>query len=294
MKGSGKMTVLDTVSYDQYRNITSSDDLKQKVKIVFSSKCYENIMQMSMSAMNNNRERGSFFVGRIISTELKVIYFDYYTSEFEPVRGHMGEGKAVIPTEQNYGELNNKINEYRAKGIEPVVLHFHSHPRSGFYESFADHDLQLYAKMQVQNSNCFVLGMLGFPINDTSPTIGMCVVRPDNSKIVNGMGTADFVRYEDICYTLGNDIYKVGSFEKRDNGRLYHPNLNAGIVRQYLTLPSNAKVCAEGIDPNTGKQIKPTCVGYIDVNGHLCFPTENLSIEIPNTQETNVAEVPKR
>ena len=34
-----KMAELDTVSYDQYRNIPSFEDLNQKVKIVFSSKC---------------------------------------------------------------------------------------------------------------------------------------------------------------------------------------------------------------------------------------------------------------
>ena len=96
------MAELDTVSYDQYRNIPSFEDLNQKVKIVFSSKCYENIRQMSIGAMNNNREYGRFFVGRRISENPEVIYFDYNTSEFAPARGPMGEGKAVDPTQQNY------------------------------------------------------------------------------------------------------------------------------------------------------------------------------------------------
>lgn len=291
MKGSEKMAELETVSYDQYRNIPSYDDLNKKVKIIFSSKCYENIMQMSISAMNNNRERGRVFVGRIISTEPKVIYFDYNTSEFEPARGPMGEDKAVNPTTQNYNELNSKIREYESNGIKPVVLHFHSHPRSGHYESFSDQDLQLYAKMQAQNGNCIALGMLGFPIDETSPTVGMCVVRPENSRLLNGIGTANFVRCEDICYTSGNDIYKVGGFEKRYNGRLHNQNLTMGIVRQYLTLPSNGKVCAEGIDPNTGNRIKPTCVGYIDSDEHLCFTDENLSLETLNISETNTTGI---
>ncbi len=293
------MDVLNSVSYDQYKNIPSSDDLRQKVKIVFSSECYENIMQMSMRAMNNNSESGSFFVGRIISTEPKVIYFDYYTSEFAPVTGHMGEGSAVIPKDENYSEVSKKIKEYKMKGIEqPVVLHFHSHPRidNAIYESFSDQDLQSYAKMQVENSNCFALGMLAFPIRDFN-TIGMCVVRPDNSKVVNGIGTADFVRYENIYYTSGNNIFKVGNFEKNYSVKTHEKNLNRGIVKQYLDLSDNpeykAKVCAEGIDPNTGKKIEPSCVGLIDFNGHLCFPYEDLTI-IPDMQETNIIESRKR
>lgn len=286
-----KMAELDTVSYDQYRNIPSFEDLNQKVKIVFSSKCYENIRQMSIGAMNNNREYGRFFVGRRISENPEVIYFDYNTSEFAPARGPMGEGKAVDPTQQNYNELNSKINEYEFNGIKPIVLHFHSHPRAGHFESFSDQDLQSYAKMQVQNGNCITLGMLGFPIDYTSPTFGMCIVQPLNTKIIGGIGTADFVRCEDICYTNGNDILSVGRFEKRYNGRLHNPNLGTGIVRQYLTLRSNGKVCAEGIDPNTGIQIKPTCVGYTDTSGHLYFTEENLSLETSTMSETNTTGI---
>ena len=104
------MAELDTVSYDQYRNIPSFEDLNQKVKIVFSSKCYENIMQMSIGAMKNNREYGRFFVGRKISENPEVIYFDYNTNEFAPARGPMGEGKAVNVTQQNRNELDSKIN----------------------------------------------------------------------------------------------------------------------------------------------------------------------------------------
>lgn len=285
------MAELETVSYDQYINIPSYDDLNKKVKIVFSGKCYENIIQMSIGAMNDNREYGRFFVGRIISTDPEVIYFDYNTSAFESIRGPMGEGMAVNPSSQNYSELNSKIREYESNGIKPVVLHFHSHPRVGYYESFSDQDLQLYAKMQAQNENSIALGMLGFPIDETLPTVGMCIVRPENSRLLNGIGTADFVRCEDICYISGNDINKVGGFEKKYNGRLHNQNLTMGIVRQYLTLPSNVKVCAEGIDPNTGNPIKPTCVGYIDSVGHLCFTNENLPLEILNISKISTTGI---
>lgn len=279
------MAELETVSYDQYKNIPSYDDLHQKVKIVFSDKCYENIMRMSISAIKNNREYGRFFVGKQISSNPDIIYFDYNTSEFTPARGPMGEGKAVNPTQQNYDELNSKIGEYESSKIKPVVLHFHSHPRYGYYESFSDQDLHLYAKMQAQNENCIILGMLGFPINDISPTFGMCIVRPSNAEILNGIGTADFVRCEDICYTNGNEIYRVGRFEKKYNGRLNNLNPSMGIIRQYLTLPSNGKVCAEGIDPNTGNPIQPTCVGYTDTAEHLYFTNDNLSLAISNISE---------
>lgn len=156
-----------------------------EVKIVFSGDCYSKIRQMSLGAMNNNREYGRFFVGRIISVKPTVIYFDYCTSEFECVRGPAGENTAVIPSDDNYDELNHKISEYRKKGIKPVVLHFHSHPRFGFYESFSDQDLQTYAKMQAENPHCISLGMLGFPVVNSQSTFGMCIVSPENSRIVN-------------------------------------------------------------------------------------------------------------
>ncbi len=273
------MNVLNTVSYDQYKNIPSFEDLDFKVKIVFSNDCYENIRKMSLDAMNNNREYGSFFVGRCISENPKVIYFDYNTSEFAPSSGSMGEEKAVDATQQNYNELDSKINEYRSKDIKPVVLHFHSHPRVGYYESFSDQDLHLYAIMQAENSNCECFGMLGFPIINSSTTFGMCIVQPCDAEIVNEIGTANFVRCEDIYYIDGNDLLNVGKFEKKYNGRLHNINLENGIVRQYFTIPSNAQVCAEGIDPNTCIQIEPSIVGYTDTAGHLYFTEENLSLD---------------
>lgn len=273
------MYELDSLSYDQYKNIPSYEDLNLNVKIVFSSDCFENIRKMSLDAMNNNREYGRFFVGRSISENPKVIYFDFNTSEFAPANGSLGEGKAVDPTQQNYNELDIKINEYRSNGIKPVVLHFHSHPRVGYYESFSDQDLHSYAVMQANNSNCDCFGMLGFPINNSSPTFGMCIVKPYSAEIINEIGTADFVRCEDIYYIDGNDLLSVGKFEKKYNGRLHNQNLELGIVSQYLTLPSNANVCAEGIDPNTGEIIDPTIVGYTDTAGHLYFTEGNLSLD---------------
>lgn len=287
MKGRDKMSELDTVSYDQYKNIPSFNDLNQKVKIIFSKSCYEKIFEMSFGAMVNNREYGRFFVGRKISENPEVIYFDYNTSEFAPARGPMGEGMAVDVTDENYNELNNKINEYKLNGVKPVVLHFHSHARSAFFESFSDQDLHTYAKMQAQNGNCITLGMLGFPINDTSQTFGMCIVQPLNAKIINEIGTADFVRCEDINYINGNEIYSVGRFEKRYDGRINNSDLRAGIVRQYLTLPSNSEVCAEGIDPNTGIMINPSCVGYTDIAGNLYFTEENLTLNISTISKDN-------
>lgn len=284
------MTVLTSVSYDQYKNIPSYDDLNIKVKIVFSSECYKNIMQMGVDSINYNREYGRFFVGRKISTTPEVIYFDYNTSEFSSIDGPMGSGKAVIPSTTNYNELNNKIAEYRSNGIKPVVLHFHSHPRDGIYESFSDQDLCAYAKMAATNKKCDVFGMLGFPANKTSQTFGMCIVKPLNSELVNDVATADFVRCEDICYTNNNDIYKVGGFEKKYDGRLFDNNSSIGVVRHCMALPYDSKVCAEGLDPNTGNKIKPTLVGYIDATKHLCFTAEKLylSSDMINASQTNL------
>ena len=58
-----------------------------------------------------------------------------------------------------------------------------------------------------------------------------------------------------------------------------------------MTLRSSSKVCAEGIDPNTGSQIEPTCVGYTDTAGHLYFTEENLSLETSTMPETNTTGI---
>lgn len=129
--------------------------------------------------------------------------------------------------------------------------------------------------------------MLGFPIDYISQTFGMCIVQPFNAEIIDEIGTANFIRCEDINYINGNEIYSVGRFEKRYNGRTF-PNLRMGIVKQYLTLPSNSEVCAVGTDPNTGIQIKPSCVGYVDINGYMHFTKESLTLNSSTISKGNV------
>lgn len=70
-KGSDKMEALDSVSYDQYSNIPSTDVLGIKTKIILSEECYLRILQMISKTRNSNNETGAFFVGRKSKEELK-------------------------------------------------------------------------------------------------------------------------------------------------------------------------------------------------------------------------------
>ena len=58
------MDVIDSVSYDQYSNIPSTDELGIKTKIILNEESYLKLLQMISKTRNTNNETGAFFVGR--------------------------------------------------------------------------------------------------------------------------------------------------------------------------------------------------------------------------------------
>ena len=55
------MSELNCVSYDQYSDIPSTDDLGLQTKIIFSEDCYLKLLQMISKTNTSNNETGAFF-----------------------------------------------------------------------------------------------------------------------------------------------------------------------------------------------------------------------------------------
>ena len=269
------MDALDSVSYDQYSNIPSTDELGIKTKIILSKECYLRLLKMISKTRNSNNETGAFFVGRKSKEDPFTIFIDYCTSEFACTNGHVSGG-AAEPTDENYNELNQQISVCKNNGEMPIVFHFHTHPRQLHYESFSDQDLSLYAKMQLDNPGTSAFGMLGFPIPGGNMSNGLTIVHPVKPQRYGEIGCAEFYMYQNIYYCTGNEIYKMGQFDKKYEGRRHKQNLSLKIVRNSNSLTSQKKVCGIGLDPNTGQKIEDESVGYIDANGIMCFPSENV------------------
>lgn len=276
--------VRQTVSYDQYNNIPSQEGSA----VIFNESQYKTLMTLLLSASKSNQETGCFFVGKKISENPTIIYIESSTSNFACQNG-IYENGAVLPTTHNYTELNSEIQKYRQLGIKPCVIHFHAHTLDGFYESFSDQDLHTYAKMDFDNSSlCQSYGMLGFPYKKS---VGITTIMPTNSQCINGNYSANFHRLSDIYYCLGNEIYKIGTFDKRYNGRKTPISGTLGTVRNATTVNSSKKISAIGIDPNTGLSIQDSNVGYIDINNTINIPSENLSLNINVTNNSHSAHI---
>ncbi len=278
------MSELDSVSYDQYSNIPSTDDLGLKTKIIFSEECYLRLIQMIKKTRNSNNETGVFFVGRKSKEDPFTILVDYCTSEFMCTDGHISNG-AAEPTDSNYTELGHQIFKYNEIGETPVVFHFHTHPKQLHYESFSDQDLSLYAKMQLDNPTTIAFGMLGFPAPNGSMTNGLSIVQPVRPQKNGKIGSAEFYMYQNIYHCAGNEIYKVGQFDKKYEGRIHKQNLELGIIRNSSNLTQQRKICGLGIDPNTGQKINDEFIGYVDENGVMYFPTENLQFQFSTVSQ---------
>lgn len=270
------MSELNCVSYDQYSDIPSTDDLGLQTKIIFSEDCYLRLLQMISKTNTSNNETGAFFVGRKSKEDPFTILIDYSTSEFACVAAYVSGG-GTAPQATNYSELNQQISKYRMIDEKPVVIHFHTHPRKLYYESFSDRDLSMYVKMQLDNPNIIALGMLGFPIPNGNLTNGFSIVQPVRPQINGEIGSAEFYMYPNIYYCTGNEIYKVGQFDKKYVGRIFCQDLGLKIVKNANRTIKPKKVCGVGLDPNTGQKIEDESVGYIDVNNALNFPDENLT-----------------
>ena len=271
--------VIDSVSYDQYKNIPTADENGIKSKVIFSYEAYSNLLRLIKNTRDSDRETGCFFVGIQTKNNNVLAYkINDFTSDFE-CEDALVPGGSAYPKEQNYRELNEKINKYKINNEKATVFHFHTHPRQLHYENFSDQDLHIYAKMAFDNKDVTSLGILGFPVPDSERTNGISIVFPLNPQVNNNIASANFFRLPNIYHCVKNEIYKVGSFEKRYNGRTSKENCYGSIVRNAVEQSNSNEISGVGMNPNTGKRIEDESVGYIDANGTYCFPYENLNLE---------------
>ena len=269
--------VIDSVSYDQYKNIPTADEMGIKTKIIFSQEAYLKLLTLIKKTKDLESETGCFFVGRQSEKNPFTIVIDYFTSDFR-CEDALISGGSANPTEKVYNELNKKLKEYEKNSRKASVFHFHTHPKKLHYENFSDQDLSTYAKMAFDNRSVNAFGILGFPIPNAENSNGISIVQPIKPEKINDIGSANFFRFPNIYYSINNEIYKIGSFQKRYDGRKYKQNSNGIIVKNAVENSTSNEVCGLGINPNNGEKIRDESVGYIDANRTFCFPNENLNI----------------
>ena len=269
--------VIDSVSYDQYKNIPTADEMGIKTKIIFSQEAYLKLLTLIKKTKDLGSETGCFFVGRQSEKNPFAIIIDYFTSDFQ-CEDALISGGSANPTEKVYNELNKKLKEYEKNSRKASVFHFHTHPRQLHYENFSDQDLSMYAKMAFDNRSINAFGILGFPIPNAENSNGISIVQPIKPEKINNIGSANFFRFPNIYYSINNEIYKIGSFQKRYDGRKYKQNSNCTIVKNAVENSKSNEICGLGLNPNNGERIIDESVGYIDSNGAFCFPNENLNI----------------
>ena len=269
--------IIDSVSYDQYKNIPTADEMGVKTKIIFNEDPYVKLLTLIKKTKDLESETGCFFVGRQSEKNPFAIIIDYFTSDFR-CEDALISGGSANPTEKVYNELNKKLKEYEKNSRKASVFHFHTHPRQLHYENFSDQDLSMYAKMAFDNRSVNAFGILGFPIPNAENSNGISIVQPIKPEKINNIGSANFFRFPNIYYSINNEIYKIGSFQKRYDGRKYKQNSNGTIVKNAVENSTSNEICGLGINPNNGEKIKDESVGYIDANGTFCFPNENLNI----------------
>ena len=269
--------VIDSVSYDQYKNIPTADEMGVNTKIIFNEDAYVKLLTLIKKTKDLESETGCFFVGRQSEKNPFNIVIDYFTSDFQ-CEDALISGGSANPTEKVYNELNKKLKEYEKNSRKASVFHFHTHPKKLHYENFSDQDLSTYAKMAFDNRSVNAFGILGFPIPNAENSNGISIVQPIKPEKINNIGSANFFRFPNIYYSINNEIYKIGSFQKRYDGRKYKQNSNGTIVKNAVENSTSNEICGLGINPNNGEKIKDESVGYIDANGTFCFPNENLNI----------------
>jgi hypothetical protein len=269
------MDYLDSVSYDQYADIPILDDLGIKTKIIFTEECYNAIKDMITKTKKINIEAGAFFVGRRSKEDAFTILIDYMTSEFQSTNAFV-EGGAVEPSLQNYNELKMQISKTLKAKEQPIIFHFHTHPRKLHYESFSDQDLNVYANMQLENPQYINFGMLGFPIPN-KPAFGLCVVRAIKPQLEKNITSAEFYMYPNIYYCMGEGIYKISKVAKSYQGRKHKAKGEGSkIIRNRYPSPNTkAKICKIEVNEKQNNVIKDECVGYIDTNSTLYFKEES-------------------
>ena len=251
---SNVSNVIDSVSYDQYKNNPTVDEMGIKTKIIFNENAYLKLSTLIKKTNNLESETGCFFVGRQSEKNPFAIIIDYFTSDFQCEDALVLEG-SVNPTKQVYKELNNKLKEYQQNSIKACVFHFHTHPRKLHYENFSDQDLSAYANMVFDNRSVNAFGILGFPIPNAENSNGISIVEPIEPEKINNIGSAKFFKFPNIYYCSNNNICKIGSFHKRYNGRKYKQNVNGAIVKNAVENSKSNEICGLGLNPNNGERI---------------------------------------
>ena len=294
MKGSERMADLGTVSYDQFVDIPS---LGGKSKIIFSETVYNYLNNLMNETKNESAEKGCYLVGRqsISDDGALCFYFDFCSSKFQTTSGNYANG-GVIPTNDNKVELINELERYNSLGISPCIMHFHTHNLNGLYSSLSDQDYGVYATMKHQ-LKCEIFGMLAAPNKSLqNETFELSVVNCRDPKVVGTRGCASFYSIPNIYYCKGNHIFKVGSFQKNGlSAKTGTKELSRSdrFVQNYREWPGSSLVSGIGKNPTNGMQIMDENVGYVDENGFLNFPNENLTLEMPSTQVTNTTGIHK-
>ena len=285
------MAEMNTVSYDQFVDIPS---LGSASKIIFSEQVYNYLNMLINETKAENAEKGCYLVGRksISKDGALCFYFDFCSSKFQTTSGNYENG-AVIPTNNNKIELINELERYESLEIDACVMHFHTHSLNGLYSSLSDQDYGVYATMK-QQLKCEIFGMLAAP-NKTlqNETFELSVVNCRDPKVVGFRGCANFYTIPNIFYCKGNKIFKVGSFQKSDlspKSSITEISRSDRFVQNYREWHGSGLVSGIGKNPTNNMQIIDENIGYVDVNGSLNFPSENLTLEIPNVQLTNTSE----
>lgn len=285
------MTEMNTVSYDQFIDIPS---LGNTSKIILSEQVYNYIKMLINETKTENSEKGCYIVGRKSVSEKGALcfYFDFCSSKFQTTSGNY-ENSAVIPTTNNKMELISELEKYDELNINACVMHFHTHNLNGLYSSLSDQDYGVYASMKYQ-LKCEIFGMLAAP-NKTlnNESFELSVVNCRDPRVVGSRGCANFYTIPNIFYCKGNQIFKIGSFQK--NGispktSITEISRSDRFVQNYREWPGSGFVSGIGKNPINNMQLIDNSVGYVDVNGSLIFTDENLTLEIPNLTLTNTSE----
>ncbi len=288
------MEDIETVSYDQFFDIPS---LGSKSKVIFSEAVYNYLTNLINETKSENAEKGCYLVGRksVSKDGALCFYFDFCSSKFQTSNGNYENG-AVMPTNNNKIELINELEIYNSLGINACVMHFHTHSLNGFYSSMSDQDYGVYATMKHQ-LQCEIFGMLAAPNESLqNETFELSVVNCRDSKVVGSRACASFYSIPNIYYCRGNQIFKVGSFQKNglsNKTKITELSRSNRFVQNYREWPGTNWVSGIGKNPTNNMKIIDDNVGYVDANGFLNFPDENLTLEIPNIQLTNTTEIHK-
>lgn len=223
------------------------------------------------------------------------LYVDFCSSKFQTTRGNYENG-GVIPTDSNKIELISELEKYNSAEIGACVMHFHTHNLNGIYSSLSDQDYGVYATMK-HKLKCEIFGMLAAPNrNMKNDTFELSVLNCRDPKVVGNRGCANFYSVPNIFYCKGNQIFKVGSFQKNEIAEktaITELSRNDRFVQNYREWQGCSFVSGIGKNPANNFQITDENVGYIDANNFLNFPNENLTLDIPSVQIRNTSGIHK-